>query len=1676
MKKLLEALKGEPFLDEVFPDFLDAFKTLFSSSISPDNLRYLSLFVTFALQDGRMILNRPPRTSSNTAVGRLGGLKVAGSGTSSPQPSLPATPPPLGSNYLSRLELGVKVLEMYTEMLCDPSKASITDKFARAVHNKWLLFLLSESDVRVIILSLRILTRLLILNGPDFIRKFADKSGGFIILEGRLKCWWHVPAVWSICFGIMLGYDVPQQDLGLNAALPVLCMDRFDERRGILCPRMISVLFAMLESGVKAVTSSSDENGKLNNNRQDSLPVPTGGTPSGSPRLAQFPRLDIDNHGPGAITTTEQLETRNTLLQAVIMCFSQLHSQSQTFRDFELNSTFVQKLLFTLYPVAVTSDTVSVETELHSRGAALTFEGHGAVIRPRSRSPSLAPSIVRRRRGDSDVSTTSGRKVMTLRRGSSFVLLPADQAAGVLPKTTKLAASVFSSQHSAQIPLKTDHPLVEAIVSAVLNVYIDQVFQRKEFPGFGIFLKVPPGFQEHQAYFESYVLLHAMTAIQKTIEQDQKQLHEPRILTNLSRYVQHMAEAVFEGWLINGAEALLDFIGSILEYVQRPDIAQIKNVRLCVQAIGSIRTVFLRISLLRLSELEEVADATETVALLEKLTYWQTVIVSSESNEEQYMRLICYLLYTKITSKEQTIRIAAADFWRMMLVQRPDEADTMFYQVANSSQKRRLTSGLLKILELENEAFLGWIDNHREDLDSMFHGALSKAWEDFVADENKKTTDTGKNRVNRRRERLKLWQAEEQSFDNIWHRHEIGTSHWNANVYAAERTRHLRAVQDFQASVGDIAFALERFRKILQAPIHFTAVNSTPKWQLDETEGRNRMRSRLIKDRVSGLDDYQPKRKESDLMPKARLKLDTNLKPMSSKEAIGATPVDGAAPETVLSPGRQRSSSQSTDLSINVEEEYEIVADPNDDGDGFEDKNRRVMRSLQKDDQVKHVFNVSRIVGVDAVEGLLILGKDSLYLLDDLFVRADSEVVSVWQAPPEERDPYLQVIAKMSGGRGNDNAKPKNHAGDRVTRHWRWSEVISISRRRFLFRDVAIEIFFGDGRSYLLTTISNKLRDDLFNKLINYAPSVNNPASLDPEISWRLESLRNPDDVPQSLGSRFASVFNSSAWNPATRRWQKGEISNFQYLMLVNTLAGRTFNDLTQYPVFPWVLADYSSAELDLENPKTFRDLSKPMGCQTASREAELRERYKSFGEMGVDHEPYHYGTHYSSPPVVTSYLIRLEPFVRSFLLIQGGTFDYADRMFCSMEEAWKSASAGSMSDVRELIPEFFFLPEFLSNLNGYNFGVRSNGQKTDNVVLPPWAKGDPHIFIAKHREALESPYVSKHLHQWIDLVFGFKQRGEAAVEAVNVFHYLSYPGAEDVDSIEDPRKREGIISAIHNFGQTPHQIYTRPHVQRDMSVLKQNGLDTTAQGLTRVPFPLLEINERVSSMIYHNKRLLCSAAFRINIPPACEKYMEWGFADNSVRFYDASSRKMIGHFEHVHQGQVSCAIFADSKTLILAGMDCTITVCNIILSSKNVDLIPEDRVSLFGHKSPVTVLAGSRTFSTLLSASSDGRVYLWDLNRNEFVRELGRGEHPIQCARINNVTGQIVLCSTQWIFVYSLNGRLLLQQNICGSTDSDDIVYCCAFYEGVGNEWLEKNLLFTGHRRGIVNVSFCLS
>ena len=128
-------------------------------------------------------------------------------------------------------------------------------------------------------------------------------------------------------------------------------------------------------------------------------------------------------------------------------------------------------------------------------------------------------------------------------------------------------------------------------------------------------------------------------------------------------------------------------------------------------------------------------------------------------------------------------------------------------------------------------------------------------------------------------------------------------------------------------------------------------------------------------------------------------------------------------------------------------------------------------------------------------------------------------------------------------------------------------------------------------------------------------------------------------------------------------------------------------------------------------------------------------------------------------------------------------------------------------------------MPEIFRNGNGLPLGVRQDGTCLGDVVLPPWANGSAEEFVRLHRAALECEYVSQNLHNWIDLVFGHKQKGKEAKEANNLFYYLTYEGALDVSKIEDPNMRRAIKVQIANFGQTPSQLFKDPHPVRNVGV-----------------------------------------------------------------------------------------------------------------------------------------------------------------------------------------------------------------------------------------------------------------
>ncbi|MED6248485.1 hypothetical protein ATANTOWER_001001, partial [Ataeniobius toweri] len=138
-----------------------------------------------------------------------------------------------------------------------------------------------------------------------------------------------------------------------------------------------------------------------------------------------------------------------------------------------------------------------------------------------------------------------------------------------------------------------------------------------------------------------------------------------------------------------------------------------------------------------------------------------------------------------------------------------------------------------------------------------------------------------------------------------------------------------------------------------------------------------------------------------------------------------------------------------------------------------------------------------------------------------------------------------------------------------------------------------------------------------------------------------------------------------------------------------------------------------------------------PIGALNPKRAAFFSDRYESWEDDQVP--KFHYGTHYSTSSFTVMWLLRIEPFTTFFLNFQGGKFDHADRTFSSLSRAWRNSQRDT-SDVKELIPEFFYLPEMFVNANNYNLGVMEDGVVVSDVDLPPWAKS-PEDFVRINRQ-----------------------------------------------------------------------------------------------------------------------------------------------------------------------------------------------------------------------------------------------------------------------------------------------------------------------------------------------------
>jgi len=551
----------------------------------------------------------------------------------------------------------------------------------------------------------------------------------------------------------------------------------------------------------------------------------------------------------------------------------------------------------------------------------------------------------------------------------------------------------------------------------------------------------------------------------------------------------------------------------------------------------------------------------------------------------------------------------------------------------------------------------------------------------------------------------------------------------------------------------------------------------------------------------------------------------------------------------------------------------------------------------------------------------------------------------------------------------------------KICKRWELKNVSEIVVKRYNLIRQAVELYFNDSTSVFISFFRSAYRK----KFMKAVYEIYNKRKEELKIDF----VSKPEKYIDM--KKYAE------------KWAEGLISNFEYLMLLNKYGGRSFHDVRQYPIFPWIISNYEDDKIDIENDMNYRDLSLTIaGISEAKRKQadDKLENMKSLQGMGI--EPYQIGAHCLPGRIVLGFLFRIEPY-SSLLLQFEHRRDEPARMFHVLGRSWISGNRDAL-DNKELVPEFYYSPTIFYNDNRYLFGAKKPDTdisliigneftkvRVDQVVLPKWAKtGDE--FIKMNALALEDRYASQNLHKWIDLLFGYLQQDH---RVYNLYKPLT---SEDYVRKKKAEINESNIVEIQEFGSIPIQLFKLNHPERkykEITERLQHGVfyaNRTKQD--KHLFGLLKICSFDNNPICYIKSYLNQVFVVLSnqqVIKSKESYIN-EFHDKGISF----TKSKAGTEFKIHPHK---SLFSDDILKIplsdLKRAYCFIEKGKFVISAnhydntcKILDLISANiNTKIMFHKSLVTtVFLLSDESNILFTGSSDGVLAKWDLKMKNQV------------------------------------------------------------------------------------------
>ena len=378
-------------------------------------------------------------------------------------------------------------------------------------------------------------------------------------------------------------------------------------------------------------------------------------------------------------------------------------------------------------------------------------------------------------------------------------------------------------------------------------------------------------------------------------------------------------------------------------------------------------------------------------------------------------------------------------------------------------------------------------------------------------------------------------------------------------------------------------------------------------------------------------------------------------------------------------------------------------------------------------------------------------------------------------------------------------------------------DIEEIISRRYIYDYRALEIFLKSGKSYYFNLYTKENLNSFFKEI---------------EIIKK-QNLKN-----NIIENDFPIIKNPIKYfeqNKYYEKWIDNEISTYQYLLYINKFSSRSYNDINQYPIFPWILLQSKSgSHKNKETLPKFRELEFPISIK---KKEDIQDAILFFEASQEENPKYpsHYRLHYSTSGYLLTYLVRISPFTEEQIRFQNDQFDSPSRQINSIDEILSILSSGH--DNRELVPEYFTTVEFLLNSNYVDFGCRLNDKIMINDIGYPekfFVSMSQFIYynrlllnIKTYFEEINKPAFEEELkiNLWIDLIFGCKQWDpKPKREKLNLFGKYCYRQNINFDKILEKYKtrklKENMIikkidskkSRIINFGQCPEVLFNHKH------------------------------------------------------------------------------------------------------------------------------------------------------------------------------------------------------------------------------------------------------------------------